>query len=827
MAPPNSYDDDDFVDQYDDLEDEEEELSPEDKIAMQNGTAEVRKALGAEASKVTAAQIQEALWHYYYDVDKSVTYLTKTFIAPAPKPAPKKAPEGKPGAFSLPAKQALFLRAFGADRESPESHGYSEPLYGFLPPACMFPIQEKPRISPTFFDDMPWLDIPKDRETLFIEPLLPPGGLLGGSSSAPKVSKLQALAALRKKKTEEKKEGKRDQEKVTPIEKEVTKLSLSDDKNKENISLISKLKDQTMQHDEAAASSPMAPEGEISKGTNNNSLREHADSSTVDEHRTDVNTTSKEEESVASRGCAPSAFAQALFGSVSEANQRPRQEFFQLPYTKSPLFQASAFLEPSPDDIVLAAQAKAGKKTAAAPKAAKKSQKSDEASKEGRLTSSVSSLKVSDGPPPNSKGLDVIKEFEQSSSKRNASFVVVGHVDAGKSTLMGRLLLELKLVEERTVDKYRRQAEKTGKQSFALAWVMDQRSEERDRGVTIDIATNHFETESTKFTILDAPGHRDFVPNMIAGASQADFAILVIDANTGAYEKGLKGQTREHVLLLRSLGVQRLIVAVNKLDMVEWSQDRFQEISEEVSGFLTGLGFQDKYVTFIPISGLNGDNIVKRTEDAAGTWYKGPTLIEGLEASGPSTVRSLKKPFRMAISEIFRSQQGTTTLAGRIDSGTIQVGDALLVQPSGESAYIKSIMLDTEAKDWAVAGQNVSVALTNIDPIHIKVGDILCHTTDPIDIGDTFTMKAMAFEHLMPMPVDLHRGRLHAAGQIQSIAATLDKATGEVIKKKPKVVQPGGVARILIKLEAKVPLEPGQRVVIRSGGETIAAGLLE
>jgi elongation factor 1 alpha-like protein len=126
-----------------------------------------------------------------------------------------------------------------------------------------------------------------------------------------------------------------------------------------------------------------------------------------------------------------------------------------------------------------------------------------------------------------------------------------------------------------------------------------------------------------------------------------------------------------------------------------------------------------------------------------------------------------------------------------------------------------------------VAGQNVSVALTNIDPIHIRIGDILCHKTDPIAIGDTFTMKAMAFEHLMPMPVDLHRGRLHAAGQIQSIAATLDKATGEIIKKKPKVVQPGGVARILIKLEAKVPLEPGQRVVIRSGGETIAAGLLE
>jgi len=219
---------------------------------------------------------------------------------------------------------------------------------------------------------------------------------------------------------------------------------------------------------------------------------------------------------------------------------------------------------------------------------------------------------------------------------------------------MGRLLLELKFVEKHTIDRYRKQAEKSGKQSFALAWVMDQRSEERERGVTIDIATNHFETEKTSFTILDAPGHRDFVPNMIAGASQADFAILVIDANTGAYEKGLKGQTREHVLLLRSLGVQRLVIAVNKLDMVGWSQERYDEISQQVSGFLTGLGFTSKNVDFVPISGLNGDNLARRTEATAASWYTGPTLIEALENSEPTTARALKSPFRMAISEVFR-----------------------------------------------------------------------------------------------------------------------------------------------------------------------------
>ena len=387
--------------------------------------------------------------------------------------------------------------------------------------------------------------------------------------------------------------------------------------------------------------------------------------------------------------------------------------------------------------------------------------------------------------------------------------------------------MELKFVEQRTVDKYRREGEKIGKQSFALAWVMDQRSEERDRGVTIDIATNYFETEKTKFTILDAPGHRDFVPNMIAGASQADFAIMVIDANTGEYESGLKGQTREHILLLRSLGVQRLVIAVNKLDMVGWSSERYEEIHQGITGFLTGLGFQEKHVAFIPISGLKGDNIIHAIENPAASWYTGPTLIEALEASAPSAARALRKPLRMPIAEVFRSRQGTTTLSGRIDAGTLQVGDVLVVQPSGENAYIKSIMIDNEAKDWAVAGQNISLGLTNIDPIHIRVGDILCHPKDAIPCGDSFTMKAMAFEHLLPSPIDLHRGRLHAAGQIQTILATLDKATGEVIKKRPKVVQPGGVARVRVTLGTKVPLEAGQRVVIRSEGETVAAGLLE
>lgn len=392
---------------------------------------------------------------------------------------------------------------------------------------------------------------------------------------------------------------------------------------------------------------------------------------------------------------------------------------------------------------------------------------------------------------------------------------------------MGRLLYDLKVVDERTVEKYRKDAEKMGKSSFALAWVLDQGTEERARGVTIDIAMNKFSTDKTDFTILDAPGHRDFIPNMIAGASQADFAVLVIDASTGSFESGLKGQTKEHALLVRSMGVQKLIIAVNKLDTVHWSQDRFDEISQQIGSFLTTAGFLSKNITFIPLSGLNGDNIARRSNEPAAAWYTGPTLVEELENAEPIG-RALDKPLRLTIGDIFRGGvQNPLSVSGRIEAGSLQTGDALLAQPSGQKAYIKSIEVDDQAADWAVAGQNAVLHLSDIDPIHLKIGDVLCSPVNPIKCVKHFTAKVLAFEFITPMLLDVHRGRLHAAGRIKEMVATLDKSTGVVTKKKPKIVRPGAVARVVIELDVAVPLEAPSRVVLRSNGETVAAGLLE
>jgi len=392
---------------------------------------------------------------------------------------------------------------------------------------------------------------------------------------------------------------------------------------------------------------------------------------------------------------------------------------------------------------------------------------------------------------------------------------------------MGRLLFDLKAVDQRTMDKYKKEAERIGKGSFAFAWVLDQGTEERARGVTIDIATNNFETEKTSFTILDAPGHRDFVPNMIAGASQADFAVLVIDASTGNFESGLKGQTKEHALLVRSIGVQRLIVAVNKMDAADWSQDRYQEIQQQMQAFLTSAGFQQKNISFVPCSGLQGDNILTRITSTKASWYSGDTLVEELDKSEPTTY-ALDKPLRMTISDVFRGGvQNPLSVSGRIEAGNVQAGEQITVMPSAENAYIRTLEVDDEPQDWAVAGQNVVLNLTDIDPIHLKTGDVLCSAKSPVRNVMEFKAKVLAFDHMTPMYLDIHRGRLHVPGRITQMVATLDKASGAVLKKKPKIVQPGSVVRVVVQLEQAVPLEAPARVVLRANGDTVAAGLLE
>lgn len=260
--------------------------------------------------------------------------------------------------------------------------------------------------------------------------------------------------------------------------------------------------------------------------------------------------------------------------------------------------------------------------------------------------------------------------------------------------------------------RYRKQAAEMGKASFALAWVMDTGSEERERGVTVDIAQHHFSTATADFTILDAPGHRDFVPNMIGGASMADLAVLVVDANQ--LESGMKGQTREHILLAKACGISKVIVAVNKMDSTAptaWDEAVFKEVSAEVSKFLLSAGFAEEDVNVVPCSGLNGENVATAAEkDGAMAWVASnhSTLLQELEraasTSNPATPDEVKKPLGMQITDVFRGGvQNPLSVSGRLTTGNLQIGDAIIVQPSGESAQINGIEVANEGRDWAVA----------------------------------------------------------------------------------------------------------------------------
>ncbi|KAI4605802.1 hypothetical protein J4E83_010465 [Alternaria metachromatica] len=772
------YDDDDIYDDDDDYYEEEEAgaggagagdgMTEDDKEQMRAGTIRVREALGDKSDFTSDEQIQEALWHYYYDVGKSVSYLKNRLgVGEVKTEVPKQEKAKTVSRFD----QAASV----ADQNAPA--------------------------TADFFWDVPWGNVPPERlGVITVDPPLYKGGLLGGSS------KLAALAAKRRKERED-------------AEAAASKA------NNDADSAIAMLDKLSVKNQEGGNPSlgggpgPARPSRYPIRRRSPSPAPEGPKEPEIEEPQAPQPAVIVE--SPAQRATA-SMFASTLCGSdeSSKHTQAPLQEV-PLPFAAYKSYDGTgAFAGPSPDDIVRAAQAKGAGGGRTTPKKKKRQTNGD-------LTESIEKLTVADEPRVKSKNLNVVDEFEKSASKRLANFVVLGHVDHGKSTLMGRLLYDLKVIDQRSIDKLRKEAETIGKSSFALAWVMDETSEERSRGVTVDIATNYFETDKTKFTILDAPGHKDFIPNMISGASQADFPVLVIDASTNSFESGLKGQTKEHILIARSMGMQHIIVAVNKMDTVGWSKSRFDDISKRMTAFLTEASFLEKRITFIPLAGLTGENVVKKIENSAAHWYTGETLLEALERIDlPS--RNFTKPLRLSVADVFRGDiRSPLSISGRIDAGTLQVGDVILALPANETATIKSIEVQDAPVDWAVCGQIPTLHLTDIDPVHLRQGDIVCARSDPVKLVKAFTSKLLAFEHVLPMPVEVFRSTLNSPAGIRTLSAKLNKFTGEVVKKKPRIVKPGEVARVVVQLERELPVEEGMRVVLRERGRTVGAGLME
>ncbi|KAH9999507.1 P-loop containing nucleoside triphosphate hydrolase protein [Russula vinacea] len=416
---------------------------------------------------------------------------------------------------------------------------------------------------------------------------------------------------------------------------------------------------------------------------------------------------------------------------------------------------------------------------------------------------------------------------------------------------MGRLLYDTGRVDEKSKVANERASSKIGKGSFSWAWQFDGTTEERERGVTMDIAVQTISTPHRNITILDAPGHRDFIPNMISGASQADCALLVVDSSTGEFEAGFDrgGQTREHIVLVRSLGVTQIVAAINKLDMVDWSKDRYEQICQQLKTFLVQSGFQTSKTYFVPVGAMSGVNLVNREGQdaiALNNWYSGPTLVEVLDRLQPPQ-RDITSPLRFPISNVFKGQGSTTGVWGRVCGGLVQVGERLRILPGDESAVVKAIETETDRVQWAAAGSNVTLYLTAVDPIHLDVGRVLCSPTAPVELASAFTARIIVFDIQVPIlagtSVELFHHSRDVPAAISKLKATLDRASGAVTKQNPRVLTKGASAEVQIAIRQTtfgatstrstvIPLEPFStnkemgRILIRRGGETIAADIV-
>ncbi|RDI72629.1 translation elongation factor EF-1 subunit alpha [Halopelagius longus] len=412
------------------------------------------------------------------------------------------------------------------------------------------------------------------------------------------------------------------------------------------------------------------------------------------------------------------------------------------------------------------------------------------------------------------------------SDKPHQNLAIIGHVDHGKSTLVGRLLFETGSVPEHIIEQYRDEAESKGKSGFEFAYVMDNLAEERERGVTIDIAHQRFDTEKYYFTIVDTPGHRDFVKNMITGASQADHAVLVVAA-----DDGVAPQTREHVFLARTLGIETLIVAVNKMDVVDYSEDAYEEVKEEVRTLLEQVRFGTDDASFIPISAFEGDNVAEKSENTS--WFDGPTILESLNGL-PEPSPPTDAPLRLPIQDVYTISGIGTVPVGRVETGMLRTGDSVSFQPSDVSGEVKTVEMHHEEVEEAGPGDNVGFNVRGIGKNDIRRGDVAGPAEEPPTVAETFQAQIVVMQHPSVItagytPV-IHAHTAQVACTFESLDKKLDPKSGEVAEENPDFVKAGDAAVVTLRPQKPLVVEPSSEIAelgsfaIRDMGQTIAAG---
>ncbi|MEW6036473.1 MAG: translation elongation factor EF-1 subunit alpha [Candidatus Micrarchaeota archaeon] len=411
--------------------------------------------------------------------------------------------------------------------------------------------------------------------------------------------------------------------------------------------------------------------------------------------------------------------------------------------------------------------------------------------------------------------------------KEHLNLVFIGHVDSGKSTSVGRILYETGAISEQTLNKLKDEAAKVGKATFEFAFVMDALKEERERGVTIDIAHREFETPKYYCTIIDAPGHRDFVKNMITGASQADAAVLQVSV-----KDGIQPQTKEHAFLAKVLGISQLAVNMNKMDAVGYKKEEYDKVRAEVEKLLKGIGYKTEQIQFVPCSGYVGDNLVKKSPNMP--WYNGPTIIEVVDTF-KIPPKPVDKALRLPVQDVFTITGHGTVPVGRVETGKLKPGDNVVVMPAGVKGEVKKIEMHHQELPEAQPGDNVGFNLKGVDKKDIKRGDVIGPASAPPTVAEEFTAQIVVLNHPTAISIGytpvFHIHTAQFAGKITELVEKKDPKSGQSMGK-PDFIKTGDVAVVKVQplkpmvIEKFQDFPPLGRFALRDMGQTVAAGVV-
>ncbi len=416
--------------------------------------------------------------------------------------------------------------------------------------------------------------------------------------------------------------------------------------------------------------------------------------------------------------------------------------------------------------------------------------------------------------------------------KPHMNLIFIGHVDHGKSTTIGRIMYDSGSIDDQEMRKLKDKAKEVGKSGFEFAFAMDNLETERERGVTIALSHKKFDTDNYSFTIIDAPGHSDFVKNMITGANQADAAVLVVAA-----DDGVNAQTKEHAFLAKAFGISQVVVAVNKIDKVKYDEDTFTKVRKEVKSLLKKAGFKDDKIDVVPISALMGDNVVKKSDNM--DWYKGKTLLSKLDDfDEPEKPKDL--PLRMPIQDAYKIQGVGTVSVGRIESGEIKPGENVIILPGktgdGVKGEVKSLEMHHEQLDSAGPGDNVGVNIRGVSKKDITRGDVISSSKDPAPIVEEFDAQIVVIDHPTVIPEGytpvFHAHTAQVACQLVELKSKIDPKTGQPKGEKPEYLKKGDIAIVKVRPTKPFVLETQKenpymsRFAIRDMGKTVAAGVV-